>query len=383
MKCCLVTLAALLLATPIWTTARPLQPTPEAFKPAALERLDEAIERYTEIVDAGGWPALPDEGLAEVGDTTDRVRPLRERLAATGDLTEEAAGRTDAVYDEGLAQSVRRFQRRHGLAVDGVLGPNTVAALNVPAERRLAQLRRNRDRLDTLPDDMGARFVFVNVPEFRLRAFDAGDEVLQMKVVVGAEYDGRQTPTFDDQMEYVVFSPYWNVPDGIAREEIVPKAREDRAFLAENHYQIVSNWGPHAEVYDRETASLDRVASGDYKIRQSPGPHNALGLVKFMFPNSEAIYLHGTPADHLFDEPTRAFSHGCIRVERPVELARFVLQDQPTWTEEKIRTAMHDGTWQRVDLEATLPVYLLYLTAFVDDDGGVQFREDLYDRLEG
>lgn len=349
----------------------------------AHERLQQALERYETIAQQGGWPEIPDGDLLEVGDSSDRVIPLRERLAATGDLPEAAASEAAPVYDEPLAEAVRHFQERHGLTVDGILGSNTVAALNVPVEERIQTIELNLERWRTVPDTLGERYVLVNIPEFRLRAYEDGREVERMDVIVGAEYDGRATPVFQDEMEHVIFSPYWNIPQSIAEEEILPEARRDRSYLVENEYEIVSNYGPDAEVYDTYDTDLARVASGELKLRQKPGPENALGLVKFMFPNEYAIYLHGTPEDQLFEEAERDFSHGCIRVERPADLAAFVLSRKSEWTPSRIDQAMHDGEWQQVDLDEHVPVYILYFTAFADEDGTIQFRRDIYGHDEG
>lgn len=362
-------------------TMRPAEGHPHP----AYARLQEAVAQYRGHTREGGWPTVAEGTVLEVGDSSGQVIPLRERLATTGDLSDAAAKEPDRIYDEQLSEAVRRFQQRHGLAEDGVVGPATVAALNVPAEERLAVLERNLERWESLPDTLGSRYVLVNIPEFRLRAYEGDRLAESMAVVVGAEYDGRETPVFRDTIDHIIFSPYWNVPPSIADEEIIPEAREDRDYLVENDYEIVSHYGPGAEVYDTYGTDLGRVVSGELRIRQKPGPNNALGLVKFMFPNDYAIYLHGTPEDHLFGRTTRAFSHGCIRVERPVDVAAFLLsrQQSSAWTRERIDEAMHDGEWQQVNLDVEVPVYILYWTAFVEEDGTVRFLEDVYGLDEG
>ncbi|MDX1548883.1 MAG: L,D-transpeptidase family protein, partial [Rhodothermales bacterium] len=192
-------------------------------------------------------------------------------------------------------------------------------------------------------------------------------------------YGGRATPVFTDEMEHLIFSPYWNIPPSIANEEILPKARGNRAYLVENNFQIVSHYGPGAEVYDPYSTPLSRVESGELRLREKPGPSNALGLVKFMFPNDMAIYLHDTPADHLFDESERDYSHGCIRVERPEDLAVWALSRKAGWDRARIQDALQNGEWEQVDLDEHIPVYILYFTAFAEDDGTVRFYDDLYD----
>lgn len=353
----------------------------EAHTHPAYQRLRAATERYRQIADDGGWPDISAGELLQEGDTSARVIPLRERLAVTGDLSAPVFG--DSAYDNAVAEAVLAFQRRHGLTEDGVLGPETRGALNVSAREKVRQMERNLRRWESLPEDLGDRYVLVNIPEFRVRAYRQDDEEFSMRIIVGAEYDSRATPLFSDRMEYVVFRPYWNIPASIATDEILPEARQDRSYLTRNGYQIVSHYAPDARVYDVHSTDLDRVASGELRLRQKPGPQNALGLVKFMFPNEYAVYLHGTPHQHLFEEGERAFSHGCIRVEHPDELAEFVLSRQGGWTPERIDEAMQAGERQQVDLEETFPVYILYFTVFVDEDGTVGFFKDLYGHDSG
>lgn len=348
----------------------------------ARDRLTETLARYESIKSEGGWPTLPPGDVLEVGDTSSQVPTLRRRLAVTGDLPAALASADDSVFSQELAGALASFQKRHGIVSDSLLGPNAREQLNISVNERIAQIKASIDRWDNLPDTLGSRYVLVNLPEFKLRAFENGDEVLQMPVIVGEEYDGRSTPVFSDSMEYVIFRPYWNIPPSIANEEILPKARGNRSYLVENDYEIVSHYGPDATVYDTYSTSLDRVVSGELRLRQKSGPSNALGLVKFMFPNDLAIYLHDTPADHLFDNVERDFSHGCIRVERPVDLAVWVLQDKPEWTRDRVQRAMQEGDWQRVDLDEEIPVHLVYQTVFVDEDGTVHFREDIYDLVD-
>lgn len=346
---------------------------------AARARLERALGRYRQIADGGGWPAIPDGDLVEPGDTAAApVEALRQRLAATGDLG--AAAETGALYDGALASAVARFQARHGLVVDSLLGGNTRAALNVSAAERVSQIEATLARWDELPElptGPDARYVMVNVPEFRVRAFEGGREALQMRVVVGASYDDRATPLFHDRMEHVVFRPYWNVPPSIATEELVPKGP---AQLQEEGFEIVSHYAVDATVYDMTAANLRRVADGSLRIRQTAGPDNALGLVKYMFPNQYAVYLHDTPTDQLFEEADRAFSHGCIRLERPAEFGAWVLGPQG-WDEARVQENMTAGDRQEVALDEEIPVFIVYLPVWADDEGAVHFSEDVYDEI--
>ena len=335
---------------------------------SALQRLRPQAEGYAELVNAlahyrelarrGGWPTVGGGPAIRPGDTSARAPALRRRLTTEGYLPSDAPLDTALRYDGPLPVAVARLQARHGLEVDSVVGPRTLAVMNVPVERRVRQIEASLERLRWLPPHLGDRYVFVNIPAFRLDAFDEGRRVLSMRVIVGADYGRRATPIFSDSMRYVVFNPYWNVPGGIAARELWPAQRQDPSYFGRNGYEVVrASWGTY--------------------VRQRPGPGNALGRVKFIFPNDYNVYLHDTPARELFAEGVRAFSHGCIRVERPLDLARFALGPQG-WDSAAVAEAVAAGDRRRVDLREKLPVYIVYLTAFVRD-GAVAFRNDLYD----
>jgi murein L,D-transpeptidase YcbB/YkuD len=271
---------------------------------------------------------------------------------------------------------VAEFQARHGIVVDSILGEQTVASLNVPAEYRMGQIAANLERLRWLPRTLGERYVFVNVPAFRLAAFDSGRKVLDMRVVVGAEYKDRATPVFADSMAYVVFRPYWNVTPSIAVKEILPKVAADPGYLDRHGYEVVRGQSDDAPVVDASQLSESALLSGRLRIRQRPGEENSLGYAKFIFPNDFNIYLHDTPQRDLFDKDVRAFSHGCIRVQQPAELAEYVLG----WDAGRVQEAMSTGKDnQYVRLAHKLPVYIVYLTTYIRD-GQLYFGNDLYDR---
>jgi murein L,D-transpeptidase YcbB/YkuD len=215
-----------------------------------------------------------------------------------------------------------------------------------------------------------------------LRAYKDNREALKMKVVVGREYTDHATPLFSDVMEKVIFRPYWNIPPKIAADEVVPDTRKDWASFAKNNYQIVDHYGPDAKVYPLDSENLTKVEQGKLLVQQKPGPENSLGLVKFLFPNKYAIYLHDTPAKHLFAMQRRDYSHGCIRVEKPLDLALYVLSQEPgNWSVDKIKNAMLHGDQNEIDLTHKIPVYIRYWTTYVDDDGTVQFRKDIYNKM--
>lgn len=357
---------------------------------ADFDALREQLTKYREIVAAGGWQRVPDGAVLEPGDTTtvERMEALAARLAAESylddgvriePLRDSTGATTDrALYDSRLAGAVATFQSRHAIVVDSILGGGTLASLNNSAEYRLRQIAANLERLRWLPRTLGDRYIFVNVPAFRLEAYDRGQRALEMKVIVGSEFNDQATPVFADSMSYVVFRPYWNVPKNIALEEILPDAAKDPNYLRKRDYEVVRGWSETSPVVGQSTPSWSAIESGQVRIRQRPGRQNALGSVKFMFPNDFDIYLHDTAAPELFEQDIRAFSHGCIRVERPDELGQFVLG----WEPERVREAMQSGPEARhVSVERKIPVYIMYLTTYVRD-GVLYFGNDLYDRDE-
>ncbi len=330
--------------------------------------LRDALVAHRTIAADGGWPVVPENLRLKPGQSHPAVASVARRLAVTGDYTGPGEVST---YTETLQTAVQQFQTRHGLAAAGLIGAETVAALNVPVEARIRQIELNLERWRWLPQDLGARYVLVNIPEMRLRIYEGDHVPLTMAVVVGTP--DTPTPIFNDQMRYVVLSPYWNVPDSIAQGETVPGLLKDPNYLARNNMEIVDKSGQAIPVDDMDMDALDQ-----YRFRQRPGKANSLGLVKFMFPNEYNVYLHDTPADSLFARAGRAFSHGCVRVEKPMALAEYVLRDQPEWDTKAIDTAMHAGTETQVSLTAPLPVYLGYWTASVDTAGTLHFRSDVY-----
>ena len=336
-----------------------------------------ALARYRAIVRRGGWPTFPAGPALRPGDTSRHVAALRHRLVIEGYAAPGTAA-DSAMLDAELAGAVARFQASHGLETDSIVGPRTRRTLNVTAHYRVQQIIANLERLRWLPPRVGERSVVVNVPAFRLDAYERGQRVLTMRTVVGADYGHRATPIFSDSMRYVVFNPYWNVTANIAVNEILPPARRDREYLARNGYEIVEGWGVRSPVVNPPVLRNADFRSYRYRIRQRPGPTNALGRVKFMFPNDYNVYLHDTPFGELFAETKRAFSHGCIRVEHPVALAEFVLGPHG-WARSAIDAAVASGVRREVALERAVPVFIIYLTAFAREDGTVGFRPDLYD----
>jgi len=353
-----------------------MRPTDEGY--AALQK---ELVRFRDVVAKGGWQPIPAGKALKRGqsDSPARIAALRARLQAegidvpgatpapsadsTGDVSKARVTPTSntttpgSVFDAGLAGAVAEFQARHGINVDSALGTETLDALNVPAEYRLGQIAANLERYRWLPRTLGERYIYVNVPAFQLTAYDKGEPVLESKVIVGQEFEDKATPVFSDSMETVVFRPYWLITPDIQAKEVEPKVAADPGYLAANDMEYYKD-------------------GGQTRIRQKPGEKNSLGLVKFLFPNDYNIYLHDTPAKELFSKDVRAFSHGCIRVEKPVELAQWALG----WSAEQVQEAMQNGPDNKqVNLPKKIPVYITYFTAFVDD-GQLHFGNDLYDR---
>ncbi|HYG61679.1 MAG TPA: L,D-transpeptidase family protein [Thermoanaerobaculia bacterium] len=337
-------------------------------------RLSQVLDRYQQIAEKGGWPSIPAGPELKPGDGGPRVAALRARLAAEGDLAANAAA--GAAFDEPLAQAVSRFQRRNGLEVTGKVDEATLAALNVPAEDRLRQLVVNMERWRWMPSDLGERYIWVNIPEFRMDLFEGDRPAVSMRVVVGKEQS--RTPVFSDKMEYLELNPFWNLPDSIINEEVLPALAKNPDYLASHEMEVVQGWEADAPAVSSYDPSQLGKPGSEYRLRQRPGAANPLGKVKFMFPNRFDIYLHDTPADHLFDRAERDFSHGCIRLERPIELAQYLLKDDPKWTPEAIQAKLASGETTSVPLPRPLAVHLVYFTAWADENGVVHFRDDVY-----
>jgi L,D-transpeptidase YcbB len=346
---------------------------------SSYAKLRQALAQYRGLLLIGEWPQVSSGPFLKKDAKSERVLELRKRLAASGDL---AVGKSEGgdLFDDNMEQAVTLFQERHGLKPDGVVGPVTLAALNVPLKHRIRQLELNLERLRWILGNPEQRSIVVNIANFELNVIESGKSVLSMKVVVGKPF--QRTPVFTAKMTHLVINPSWNVPDSIARKEILPKIKKDPHYLAEQKMMALREQGFREYEINPETVNWSRITANtlSYKFRQEPGPLNPLGQVKFMFPNRFNVYLHDTPSKRLFSEDVRTFSHGCTRIERPIELAEYLLQDAPGWTRDKLLSTIEEGTEQKVLIPHPLNVHFLYLTAWVDEEGSLQFRNDIYKR---
>lgn len=344
-------------------------------------RTEKALGLYLQLAqrDNGEQLTIPKRPVV-VGDRYSGTKRLQRLLCLLGDLQPDACIAEAAdVYTNSLAEGVAHFQGRHGLQQNGHLDETTIRELNVPLSERVSQLKLTLERWRWLPHEFSQPPIIVNIPEFRLRAFDQNDKVaLAMNVVVGRAYR-RQTPVFAKDMKFVIFRPYWNVPLSIQRSETVPAVERDQSYIAKRDFEVVTHKGEVVTNGPVSDAILQQLRNGTLAVRQRPGPRNALGLVKLMFPNEYNVYLHSTPSPELFTRPRRDFSHGCIRVENPIDLATWVLRSNPGWDKARVQSAMQTGKDNtQVNLSKPIPVLIVYGTAIVDEQGEVHFFEDIY-----
>lgn len=315
--------------------------------------LKKYLKRYRDIETKNGWETIkPGKKKYEQGDSSLVISQIRERLFLLGDMD---TATNSPVYDEGLVKGIKAFQKRLGLKQDGIIGANFFKEINYPVSQRIEQIIVNMERCRWLPEQPEGDYLAVNIPEFSLHAYHNDSLLWSMNVVVGKAV--HETVIFSGELKYIVFSPYWNVPASILQKEILPAVKRNPNYLSRQNMEWNGN-----------------------SVRQKPGSNNALGLVKFLFPNSYNIYLHDTPAKSLFEQDKRAFSHGCIRVSKARDLAKWLLRNYPDWTDEKIDKAMSAGKEQYFTLKETIPVFIAYFTSWVDREGKLNFREDIYKR---
>jgi len=349
----------------------------DAWQPAGQRyaALRTALAKYRALAAKGGWSAVPLGDSIRPGMTDPRMPAIRARLSMTDGASTEVGSTEGPHYDNALVEAVKRFQARQGLDVDGVIGSTTIVAMNVPIQERINSIILAMERLRWMPEDLGQQHLIVNIAGFELRRVTAGKIEERMAVVVGKPY--HRTPVFSDRIRFLEFNPYWNVPPDIAVNEELPVLRKNPAGLSAQGFEVVRG----DQVTDPSSIDWSSIGAGHfpYQLRQRPGPNNALGRVKFMFPNSHDVYLHDSPAHNLFERNVRAFSHGCIRLSRPLELAEQVLRvgGVQGWTKDRINDVVASAKTTVVNLREPLPVHITYLTAWADD-GVVNFRQDIY-----
>jgi murein L,D-transpeptidase YcbB/YkuD len=351
----------------------------------AYTALRAALKRYRQIAAGGGWSPVPSENTLELGVQSEAVIHLRRRLEKSGDILPEvnriaANSMTLYRFDAAVAAAVARFQERHGLKIDAKAGKQTLAALNIPVETRVDTLKANMERQRWVPAELGDRYLRVNIPAFELTAVEDDRVVKTMRVVVGRPK--RPTPVLSGQMTYLELNPFWHVPPRIARKDILPKVQANPDYLLQQGFRVFSDWTAQARELDPREIDWTQVSQRNfpYKLRQDPAVSNALGRVKFMFPNKHSIYLHDTPSKGLFKRERRSFSSGCVRVAQPRELAALLLADMPAWQGGRLADAFEAKRPTVVRLKHPMPVHLQYWTAWVDTHGRVQFRADIYNR---
>lgn len=324
------------------------------------------------------WPIIPDEPrLLKVGTTSRSIPLLRQRLKVTGDLesTDDHQGRK---FDEKLSNAVAVFQLRHGLKVDGVVGKDTREQLNIPADIRVKQIVINMQRWANLAKKLDNRFILVNIPDFHMYLYDNNQKLLSLRAIVGKP--DLQTPELTSKINRVVFNPYWNIPDKIAQKDIAPKMLADPNYMSRMHIRAFRQEDDDSsEVNPRDIDWQSAAVYGSkYHLRQDPGADNALGLVKFEFYNSHNVYMHDTSAKNLFENDMRSYSHGCIRLENPFTLVEYLMKDNPEWNNDHIQATLDAGKTKYVKIKNPIPIFITYITSWVDDEGRVNFRDDVY-----
>ena len=342
-------------------------------------RLRAALETYSNIKKAGCWPEVPAGRKMRKGDQGIWVSVLRSRLVISGDLPKSPHG-NPTCFDDILEDGVKKFQARHGLEVDGVVGSKTLAALNVPVEDRITQIRLNMERWRWLPQELGESHIMVNTADFKLNIIENEKTRESIRAIVGKRK--RPTPVLSRKIRHLELNPYWNIPFNIAIKDIIPAIKKNPEYLGDNNIRIFENWEEDARELTPESIEWDQITKKNftYRFRQDPSNSNALGRVKFMFPNKFSIYLHDTPSHNLFKKTKRTFSSGCIRIEKPIQLAAYLLQDHPKWNFEKLIAAVNSKKNKTILLSHPINIHILYWTAWVDNNGVINFRDDIYGR---
>jgi murein L,D-transpeptidase YcbB/YkuD len=343
--------------------------------------LQSALEHYRRLEADGGWPSVPEGPTLRPGDNDPRIKDIWFRLLKY-DWVGLPLQPATSFYDDALKAAVLRFQARHHLEEDGVIGPQTLAAMNVSVSERIETIRLNMARWQWQSHDLGDKYVIINIAGFNLKGVENNEIKVEMPVIVGKSQ--HQTPVFSDSIKYLDFNPFWNIPPGIARDEELPHLQKNPFYLVERNVRLFSDWNEGAVELDSTTIDWHQVTRSQistFLLRQEPGPWNALGKLKFVFPNKYSVYMHGTPSQGSFKRRERSFSHGCIRLSDPPALADFILKDQEEqWTDEKIAEIYNQNSRKVVRLSQPVPVHITYQTSWLDKDGTINFNNDTYAR---
>ncbi|OVE81349.1 hypothetical protein BVY03_03960 [bacterium K02(2017)] len=344
----------------------------------AYQKMRETLKYYKELKKQGEWTKLPKEGKKWIkGDTGPHIAALKSRLRRTGELTQKKS--TDEnLFDEELEIAVKKYQKQHGLNEDGVVGIYTWQGLNLSINDRILQLKTNMERYRWLPQSLGERHIFVNIPDYKIRVVEKGKTKLTLRGVVGNTK--WRTPVFQDEMEFLVLNPRWNVPPKITKKETLPKIQKDPSYIEKMNFKVFKKENGKRVVIDPKSVDWSQAQSSDYFFSQKSGSGNALGRIKFMFPNKYSIYIHDTPSKYLFKRDVRAYSHGCIRLENPLELAENLLEkiEKPQWDMSRLKKVIGTNQLKSVKLPKKVPIHLYYLTAWADEFGQMQYRKDIY-----
>ena len=341
-------------------------------------KLREMLARYRQVADRGGWPTVAVDGNPNSGSRNAGVPALRERLRLSGDLTGEMPVSDGMLFDDGITAGLRRFQGRQGLKPSGTLNPETLRLLNRPVEDEIRLIELNLERWRWLPQDLGLRYVMINIPDYSLALVENQRTVMTMRTVIGRRL--WNTPSFSARMKYLEINPVWNIPPSILEQEIIPTILRDPGYITKKNIRFYggSGKGLREVLPDEIDWSRVRPQAFPYQVVQEAGPANPLGRVKFIFPNEEGVYLHDTPSKHLFGREKRTFSHGCIRIEKPLDLAAYILQQDQQWSWKKLMAEVNRGKTKQIVLREPVNVHIVYFTAWIDDEGVMQTRPDVY-----
>ncbi len=345
----------------------------------AYQQLRSALHRYKKIAEQGGWLTIPEGPVLRTGMQHAQVVMIRARLGITRDLVSGSQSESD-LYDDVLSEAVMRFQARHGIGIDGHVGNQTRAAMNIPVKQRLQQIMVNMERWRWLPRDFGQRYLIVNMTGFELYALENDKVVLAMPIIIGKKY--RATPAFQSKLAYMEINPYWTIPKKIVLEDLIPAENRNPGYLSRKQIRVFDGWGKDTQELAMAEIPLHKLSKNyfPYMFRQDPGPKNSLGRIKFMFPNPYDIYLHDTPTRYLFERQTRTFSSGCIRVSDPIRLAAYLLNKPTQLKEEKVLSLIYQGEHRSLSLLKPVPIYIIYITAWADRAENIVFRRDIYQR---